>query len=68
MIPHMAFTEPWNATGQPAVSLPLGVASDGLPVGVQLVAPPGREDLLVAVAAQLFDRVERPTRRPPIHA
>jgi len=32
----------WNVTGQPAISLPL-----------QLVAPPGREDLLLALAAQL---------------
>jgi amidase len=43
----------WNVTGQPAISLPLGETADGLPVGVQLVAPPGRDDLLIGVAAQL---------------
>jgi amidase len=51
-IPYAAFTVPWNVTGQPAVSLPLGQA-DGLPLGVQLVAATGREDLLIRLAAQL---------------
>jgi amidase len=54
MVPHMAFTEPWNATGQPALSLPLARSSEGLPVGVQLVAKPGREDWLLGVAAELL--------------
>ncbi|GAA3119996.1 MULTISPECIES: amidase [Nonomuraea] len=49
----VAFTSPINATGQPAVSLPLHRTSAGLPVGVQLVAAAGREDLLVRVAAQI---------------
>jgi amidase len=43
----------WNVTGQPAISLPLHATDDGVPVGVQLVAPPGREDMLIALAAQL---------------
>ena len=48
-----AFTALFNATGQPAISLPLHWTEDGLPIGVQLVAPLGREDLLLRVAAQL---------------
>lgn len=43
---------PWSFTGFPALSLPCGW-SEGLPVGLQLVAPPGREDLIVGVAAAL---------------
>ena len=69
MLPNMAFTEPWNATGQPAISLPLGWSADGLPVGVQLVAGPGQEPLLFAVAASLMDATPAAdARRPRIHA
>ena len=47
------YTPPFNTTGQPAISLPLHWTADGLPIGVQLVAAYGREDLLISVAAQL---------------
>ena len=47
----------WNVTGQPAISLPLHESADGIPVGVQLIAPPGREDLLLGLAAQLEQSV-----------
>lgn len=47
------FTALINATGQPAISLPLGWSEDGLPIGVQLIAPLGREDLLLRVASQV---------------
>jgi amidase len=48
-----AFTALINATGNPAISLPLGWSDDGLPIGVHLVAPYGREDVLLRVASQL---------------
>ena len=51
--PFAVFTAGFNTTGQPAISLPLGRTDDGLPLGVQLVAAFGREDLLLRVAAQL---------------
>ncbi len=47
------FTPPFNVSGQPAISLPLHWNDAGLPIGVQLVAAFGREDLLLRVAAQL---------------
>ena len=48
-----AFTRPFNATGQPAISVPLGWPADGLPRGVQLVAAYGNEPLLIRVASFL---------------
>ena len=65
---HMAFTEPWNSTGQPAITLPLHWTADGLPIGVQLVAAVGREGLLLRVAAQLERARPWADHLPPIHA
>jgi amidase len=61
------FTPAFNAGGQPAISLPLWWNAQGLPIGAQLVAPLGREDVLLRVGAQL-ERV-RPwaDRHPPVH-
>jgi len=47
------FTALFNATGQPACSVPLFHNGEGLPIGVQLAAAYGREDLLLRTAAQL---------------
>jgi amidase len=60
-----AFTRVFNATGQPALSLPLGWPDDGLPRGVQLVAAYGREDVLVRVGGQLEAAAPWAHRRPP---
>jgi amidase len=62
------FTVPFNITGQPAVSLPVHWNDDGLPIGVQLVAHYGREDVLLRVAAQLEEAVGWTSRRPAVHA
>ncbi len=61
----LAFTYPYNCTGQPAISLPLGTSSEGLPLGVQLVGPPRGEALLLAVAAQVEQAMPWRGRRPP---
>jgi Asp-tRNA(Asn)/Glu-tRNA(Gln) amidotransferase A subunit family amidase len=47
------YTQLANITGRPAISLPLHQTADGLPLGVQFVAPLGGEALLIALAAQL---------------
>ncbi len=61
----ITFTSPYNCTGQPAVTLPLGTSGDGLPLGVQLVGPPRGEMLLLAAAAQLEEALPWRGRRPP---
>jgi amidase len=47
------FTPVFNASGQPAVSVPLYQGQDGLPLGVQLVGRPAGEGALLALASQL---------------
>jgi len=65
--PYATFTSPFNVTGQPAISLPLHRDRDGLPLGVQLVAAYGREDMLLRVAAQLEEAVGWAAERAPLH-
>jgi amidase len=62
------FNALFNATGHPAISVPLYETDEGLPTGVQLVAPQGREDVLLRVAAQLEQALPWADRRPPLWA
>jgi amidase len=62
------YTAQFNVTGQPAISLPLYWTEEGLPVGVQLVAAFGREDVLVRVAAALEQAAPWADRRPAVSA
>jgi amidase len=62
------FTPPFNVTGQPAISLPLSHTAEGLPVGIQLVAAYGREDVLLRVAAQIEAAAPWDNVRPPVGA
>jgi amidase len=60
------FTSLYNATGEPAISLPLHWSAEGLPVGVQLAASFGNEALLLQVAAQIERAVGGFKRRPEL--
>ncbi len=64
----VSFSMAFNISGQPAISLPLHWNADGLPIGVQLVAAYGREDLLLRVAAQLEQAQPWADRHPPVSA
>jgi amidase len=50
---YIPFTYPFNITGQPAISLPLGWSHEGLPIGVQIVGQPFSEAPLISLAAQI---------------
>jgi amidase len=56
-----------NGTGLPAISLPLAMSDDGLPVGIHFMAPFGREDRLLGLAAALEQELPWRNRRPGIH-
>lgn len=62
------YTRPFNFSGQPAISLPLYWSEEGLPIGIQLGAAYGREDLLLSVAAQLEKAHLWNMRLPSNHA
>jgi amidase len=64
---YTPFTALWNVTGLPAISLPLATSSDGLPIGMQFVAPWGREDTLVDLAYELEASRPWTQRRPEVH-
>ncbi|MGE0483366.1 MAG: amidase [Gammaproteobacteria bacterium] len=68
MGPDCCYTAPFNASGMPAISLPLGWSRAGLPIGVQLVGREADEATLIRLAAQLEQARPWAARRPPISA
>jgi amidase len=62
------FTAVLNASGQPALMLPLHHGDDGLPIGVQLIGRPAREDVLLRLGAQLERARPWIDRRPELAA
>lgn len=65
---YSPFCAAFNASGQPAMSVPLHWTADGLPVGVHLAARTGADELLVSLAAELEDARPWAGRRPPVRA
>ncbi len=65
---YSPFCAAFNASGQPAVSLPLHMSADGLPIGIHLAAPFGQDELLIAVSAELEHAQPWAQRKPPSFA
>jgi aspartyl-tRNA(Asn)/glutamyl-tRNA(Gln) amidotransferase subunit A len=59
---HAVFTGFANVTGCPAIALPCSRSRAGLPIGLQLVAPPGEDEMLIALAKTY--EAARPWRGP----
>jgi amidase len=65
-VQYSPFTSFVNAVGLPAITLPVHQTAEGLPMGVQLIGRPGREDVLLSIGAQLERRLRWQHRRPPL--
>jgi amidase len=60
------FTPALNLTGQPAISLPLEMSDEGLPIGVHLIGAPAGEELLLSLSAQLEEAIPWRDRHPEL--
>jgi amidase len=65
-VQYTPFTSFVNVSGLPAITLPVHVTDSGLPMGAQLIGRPGREDVLLAIGAQLERRIGWDARHPPV--
>ncbi len=63
---YSPYTAAFNASGQPAASLPLHWTADGLPVGVHLAAAYGRDEMLMGLCARIEEAAPWFDRRPPL--
>jgi amidase/6-aminohexanoate-cyclic-dimer hydrolase len=63
---YSPFCAVFNASGQPAASLPLGWSSDGLPIGIHLAAAFGQDELLIALCAEVERAAPWGAKRAPM--
>jgi amidase len=61
------FAFPCNIAGMPAMSVPLAMSSEGLPIGIQIAAAPAREDILLDIGQTLEQARPWAGRIPPLH-
>lgn len=66
VFPYSPFCAAFNASGQPAASLPLGWSAEGLPLGVHLAMPFGADAELMALCAEIEAAAPWAARRPPL--
>jgi amidase/6-aminohexanoate-cyclic-dimer hydrolase len=62
---YSPFCAVFNASGQPAASVPLGTSADGLPVGIHLAGRFGEDEDLIALCAEIERAAPWITRQPP---
>ncbi|MBI2254691.1 MAG: amidase [Proteobacteria bacterium] len=67
LAPKETFSALFNGTGSPAISLPLAWSANDLPIGIQFIAPFGREDTLLRLGALLEAEFGWRHRIPPVH-
>ena len=65
---YSPFCAVFNASGQPAASVPLGMSDDGLPIGIHLAATFGDDETLIALCAELERAAPWAHRLPPLIA
>ena len=65
---YSPFCAVFNASGQPAASVPLGMSTDGLPIGIHLAARFGDDETLIALCAELERAAPWAHRLPPLIA
>lgn len=68
MVSACPYAWPWNVLGWPAINVPAGLTSAGLPVGAQLLGPACSEERLISLAAQLEHALGWAERHPPVVA
>lgn len=62
------FTYPWSLASLPAISVPCGVNAAGMPIGMQLVAPPWHDDTLLRAATAFQEATDWHRQRPVVEA